>query len=306
MAFNPMIQLNAFFTGCCLVVCLANTCVADTYGQYFQSRKVDPTGRYYVVIKMLDGWEDDHGRGGPVAFTIAERKRSSPHVAPASDSEIDKDGSVKRNPNVKVRKDDRVLGKGRLKRAPRYVHVSSSGLGFVTLDVYGYNYSDLKTRNAVIITANDGTIQQAKNWAEIFDKDEVPLFTESAGGTEWLRASWIDEANRRVVVVGRAFATVNGAIADRGQKKYIYRTLSFDTGHVRSTTSAEIITAIRQKNRGALPWAMELASELRLTSAKAHLVKIADDEKLPRQTRTRARDALSQLDRPASTENDDR
>lgn len=295
---------------------MANACKADTWLEYLQGRWVDPTSRYYVVIRVIDGWGEDPGRGGPVAFTTAEQQPDSPVVSSARDKRPDlgkfdksrglEQWDIIRDPNVKVRKGDRILGRGRLERAPLYVHVSSSGLGFVTLDVHGYNYRDLQTPNAVVIIANDGTVRHRKNWADIFNKEEVALFTVSAGGAWWLRASWIDEVHRQVVVVGRAYTNREDAIRDEGPKKYLYRTVSFETGQVQHSTSAEVISALRQKNLGALGLAIGLASESKLMPARKHLVNIADDKQLTDEIRKLSRAALLRLSEAEKTEGEGR
>ena len=113
---------------------------ADSYRPFRNFRQVDPTGRYYIVVKK-NGGPEDPGAGTPVTYEIAERKPGSPPVSPGEDS--GEDDAIVSNPDVRVRQGDPVLGRGSLVRRPSQIVISSTGLGFVGLGVRGHNDGDL-------------------------------------------------------------------------------------------------------------------------------------------------------------------
>ena len=106
------------------------------------------------------------------------------------------------NPEVTVRDGDILLGKGSLARCPGRILISSTGLGFVGLDVLGYNYGSLRSGDALVVVANDGTVRHRKCLIELFSEGEVARFMRSAGGVWWCGGGWIDEGRRQIIVVG--------------------------------------------------------------------------------------------------------
>src|SRR5262245_13949162 len=137
----------------------------DSYFPFCNFREVDATGRYYIVVKKEKGGPRDPGRGTPVSCELGERKSGSPSVEPAED-EFDFE-APKPNPAVKVREGDSVLARGKLKRCPRQILISSTGLGFVGLDVGGYNYGLRRSGDAVVIVAKDGTARHRKDLIDL-------------------------------------------------------------------------------------------------------------------------------------------
>jgi hypothetical protein len=118
--------LLSFFLG---MTALSSAAFADSYAPFANYRAVDPTGRYYVVMKKIDR-QGNAIVGVPVAFEIAERRQGSAPVAAVSDPdryERASGGKATSEP-VTVREGDLVLGKGTLDRAPRMIVISSTGL----------------------------------------------------------------------------------------------------------------------------------------------------------------------------------
>lgn len=260
---------------------------ADTYGPFKDFREVDATGRYYVVVKRI-GEPVNAGPGTPVTFQIAERRPGSPPIAAAAD-EGEGFEKVVANPDVKVRDGDIVLGKGQLERCPGFILISSTGLGFVGLDVSGYNYGSLENRDALVIVSSDGTVRHRKALIDLFSAAEVSRFLRSAGGIWWCGGGWIDERRKQVVVVG----------SDSGPEfrrvPRLFRVVDLTTGEVRKADSEVVQRALSELNAGGLEQALELAGELKLERAKGDLVKILDDAKSALDARVRAAVALAAI-----------
>jgi HEAT repeat protein len=257
---------------------------ADSYRPFRNFRQVDPTGRYYIVVKK-NGGPKDPGAGTPVTFEIAERKPGSPPVKPSEDG--GSDDAIVTNSEVSVREGDLVLGQGSLKRSPRLILVSSIGLGFVGLDVRGYNYGDLRSGDTLVIVSTDGKVRHHKDLIDLFSEKEVNQFTRSVGGVFWLGGGWIDEARREVIVVG------SREWPDEKPIPRLFRIVNLETGVVRQGSSALILTALSERNLGALHEAIELAGELKLNEAKPDLVKMFSDDKLSLDARLRTCVALA-------------
>jgi HEAT repeats len=260
---------------------------ADSYGPFHNFRMVDPTGRYYLVVKK-NGGEGDPGRGTPITFEIAERRPGSPPV------EVVHDRSkgfreVEANPEVKVRDGDIVLGKGSQERSPGRILISSTGLGFVGLDVSGYNYGSLRSGDALVVVEKNGTVRHRKNLIDLFSEGEIAQFMSTAGGVGWCGGGWIDEDRKEIVVVGSGWGTEEKAIPR------LFRIVDMKTGNVRNGTAEVVLTVLSEANLGALDEALDLAAELKLDQAKPDLVKIFSDERLPIETRLRAAVALAKL-----------
>jgi hypothetical protein len=245
---------------------------ADSYTAFRNFRQVDPTGRYYLVARK-NGGPRDPGSGTPITFEIAERKPGSPPLEAAEDQLRDL-WDVAANPEVKIRDGDLVLGKGSLERCPGRILISSTGMGFVGLDVRGYNYGSLRSGDALVVVARDGTVRHRKDLIDLFNEAEVKRFFRSAGGIWWCGGGWIDEARKEVVVVGSRMGP-----GMRGITR-LFRVVSLETGEVRDSTTELILTALAERNRGAMVLALSLAAELRLVAAKPDLSNILADESL--------------------------
>jgi hypothetical protein len=261
---------------------------ADSYGPFLNFRKVDATGRFYVVVKKAEGAPEDPGAGTPVNFEFAERAPGSPPVHEAYDEyDVNDSDRVVPNPEVKVREGDIVHGRAKLDRSPRRILISSTGLGFVGIDVGGYNYGLLRSGDAVVIVGKDGTVRHRKDLIDLFTEEEVGRFLRTAGGVWWAGGGWIDERLREVVIVSSDAGPQDNRIPR------LFRIVNMETGDVRPGSAREIITALAERNRGALDQALELTAELKLNDAREHLPPIFADEQLPTLTRMRAAVALA-------------
>ena len=167
--------------------------------------------------------------------------------------------------------------------------ISSTGLGFVGLDVRGYNYGDFQSRNALAIVSKDGTVRYRKALIDLFSEEEVNRFTRSAGGIFWMGGGWIDEARKEIIVVS------SRKFPDMDPIPRLFRVVSLETGIVRQGSSAVILTALSERNLGALAEAIDLAGELKLSKAKPDLVKLFSDDNLPLLTRLKISVALAEL-----------
>ncbi len=270
-----------------VLVASASTAGADSYAPFTNFRVADATGRYYLVVKQ-NGGEGDPGRGTPVTFEIAERRPGSPPVAPAHD-ELKDFRTIVTNPEVKVREGVIRLGKGNLDRCPSELLISSTGQGFVGLDVRGYNYGSLRSGDAVVVVARDGTVRHRKDLIDLFQKSEVDRFSRSAGGVWWCGGGWIDERRKEVVVVGE------GSGQNDQRIPRLFRIVDLDSGKVREGSPEVVLAALAESNPGALVEATDLAAELKLDRAKADLVRLFSDEATPDLARLHVAVALAAL-----------
>ncbi len=238
---------------------------ADTYGPLCDFRRVDPTGRYYIAVKPSGGPEDP-GAGTPVTFAIAERKPGSPPVS----EDRGRDDPIVANHGVRVRDGDLLLGQGRLKRCPRFIVISSTGLGFVGLDVRGYNYGELHSGDALVVVSRDGTVRHRKALIDLFSENEVDEFVRTAGGVAWCGGGWIDDTRKEVVVLSRREFPDMKPIPRR------LRIVDMETGKVRPGSSALALTALKERNRGAIDLAIELAGEFHLAPAVRDLINLLE------------------------------
>ena len=156
----------------------------------------------------------------PVEFEIAETAAgSTPAIAAVSKVvELSRrefnahDGQpyrIEPNGGVALRHGDTVLGRGKLDRPPCFVFVSSRGLGFVGLDVYGYNYAYSKEgqreATAATIVSASGKIAHTARLPDLYSAAELMNYDATAGGLRWLNyrdPGWIDEKLGRVVIIG--------------------------------------------------------------------------------------------------------
>lgn len=259
---------------------------ADSYAPFGNFRQIDATGRYYIVVKK-NGGPQDPGAGTPVTFQIAERKPGSAPVVPAEDE--GRRRTVVANRDVTVREGDLILGSGRLDRSPAQIVISSTGLGFVGLDVRGYNYGDVRSNDALVVVSGDGRIRHRKAMIDLFSEQELHRFVRTAGSIWWSGGGWIDENRKEVVVLGsREFPEMEPI-------PRLFRVVSLETGEVRKGSSDVVLTALAETNRGALDEALDLAAELRLVKARPDLVRIFSDDPVPIESRLRAAVALAAL-----------
>jgi hypothetical protein len=265
---------------------------ADSYGQYPNRRLVEPTGRFYLVVKVLPGGPEDPGRGVPVEIEIAERQAHSPPVTMAADNLNWESDELVVNPDVAVRNGDTLHGRLRLMRAPRKFVISSTGLGFVGLDVYGYNYGPPNPRgerscDAVVIVSNDGTVRHRKDLTDLFGELAMEQFDVTAGGVWWLGGGWFNERRHELVIVGSEM--------ESKPKSRLFRSVNLDSGEVSHCSTNVVIDALKAKNRGAMELALDLVAELELSDARPYLPAILADEGLPISVRLRAAVAFAKL-----------
>jgi hypothetical protein len=268
-----------------LILLVASSAIskADSYGPFRNSRMVETTGRYYLVVTKRPGGPEDPGKGTPVDYAIVERAPGSIPVTRESDGGILDD--VKINPEVRVRDGDIVLGRGSLTRCPREILLSSSGLGFVGLDAAGYNYGLRHSGDAVIVVSQDGRVRHRKDLADLFDEAELELFSHTAGGIFWLGGGWLDEKRREVIVVGGR--------PDARTGLWPLRAVSIDTGKVTRASTNLIVRALADVNIGALDLALGLVEQSKLVEARECLPGLFDNQTLPVETRLRSAVALA-------------
>jgi hypothetical protein len=192
-------------------------------------------------------------------------------------------GKYTANPEVRVREGDIVLGKTQIDRAPAYLAISSTGLGFVGIDVYGHNYHLPREREAVIIVARDGTIRHRLNLSEVFP---TVAFSRTGGGNIfWSRGGWIDEQQREVVVVGWWTWGKSGETPP-------VALIGLENGKVRQGSMRDVVKALADRNRGAYDLALPVVTDAGLKEARPHLPSLLTDASLPMRSRVRAAAAL--------------
>jgi hypothetical protein len=280
---------NALPVAIVLMMVLSRAAVADSYAPFTNYRTVDSTGRFYVVVKKIGPQGDaiDAIKGVPVAFEIVERRPGSAAVASASDPNRYELASGAKPEPVNAREGDVVVGKGTLDRAPRWIVVSSTGLGFIGVDVYGHNFGELRNGNALVIVSKDGTIRHRRDLIDLYSESEVNGFLRTTGSVHWAGSVWIDERRNEIVVVSRPTGFLVG--------RRLYRIVAMDTGKVPDASPDVILAALADVNRGALDEALDLTAELKLDRAKPDLAKIFADESLALSSRLRAAVALAAI-----------
>lgn len=255
---------------------------ADSYARFSDYVRVDPTGRFYAVVKAIPGGPADPGRGTPVEILLAERAIGASPAKPARGN-----GS----PDVEVREGDTLHGRVELKRAPSQIVLSSAGLGFVGLDVRGYNFAwpgeRKRTNDAVVYVTQAGEVNFRKDTLDLFDDGEMNLFRATAGGVWWRGGGWFDEARKQFVIVS--------AEMESKPKQRLFRVLNLDSGELSKGGPELVVTALKEVNHGALETALDLAAELELQAAQPHLPGILTDGELPPGVRSRAAVALAAL-----------
>lgn len=249
---------------------------ADSYGPYADFRQVDSTGQYYLVVRKIPGWGEDPGRGGRVRYALAKRKPGAdPVTSEQNQFNLDKvddflNPDEINNPKVKVRECDTLLGQGILNRAPGQILISSTGQGFVTLDVFGYNFADVKSLDSLVIVSHDGVVQHRMSLLDIYTEEEISQFSFSAGGVFWAAGGWINEQQKTAVVVS--------VPRDTERPARIIRTVDLKSGTVNKASSDQIAAALKNLNRNAMPFSIELAIEARLQNCRPYLAKLYSSE----------------------------
>ncbi len=269
---------------------------ADSYSQRWESRIVDDSGRYYVVVQRKGGPIFTSSIGGPWTLTIAAREPGSAPVSPATTWLRREGDSYVRvaNADVAVRAGDRVLGHCELRVPPFIVDISSTGLGVATLDVWPFNRGEIRRgeRNALILISMSGEIRFRKSLAELFGVE-----AEQFGGTmdriHWYSSYWIDEARREMIIVAR------NTIVENRRPTRLLRAVSFDTGKVRVGEPADVARGISDALAGKvyykLDTLLDLACSMKLREAEACSKAISTDEKLPVLSRLRSLVVLNEL-----------
>lgn len=263
------------------------TVKADRWWAFCNFRQVDPAGRFYIVVKKGEGAPEDPGRGTPVAFEFAERKPGSSPVKKSQDEgDFDR---VTPNSEVKVRVGDIIHGGGEFMRCPHWILISSTGHGFVGIDVRGYNFGLRHTGDAVVIVGKEGTFRHRKALIDLFSEEEIGRFHRTGGGIDWAGGGWIEERRREVIVVSKSGGTETMPVSR------LFRIVNFETGQVRPGSSQEIVTALAEHNAGAIQLALDLTTELKLKDAHKHVPGIFADEQLPLEARLQAAVFLAEL-----------
>jgi hypothetical protein len=258
---------------------------ADSIGPYRNFRQVDPTGRYYVVVKK-DESRKTASAFMPVTFEVAERKAGSPTVLSAADK-----GALEivANPEVKVREGDVLLSRGKLDDHPAQIIVSSSGLGFVALNMVAHHGGRPSVGDALVVVSNDGTIRHHKKLSDLFDEREISQFVHTTSLIDWYTGAWIDENRKEVVLVGGQQWPGMTSLPT------ILRVVELESGRVREGSSTAILAALSDPNVPELDLVLELAAEKRLAQAKPQLERILVDDERPLAVRLRAAVALASI-----------
>lgn len=222
---------------------------ADSFGAFRNFRQVDPTGRYYVVVKT-----DEHANvpagnwGTPVTFDVAERKSGSGAVTPAVDSYVPGSGLrvTKPNPDVKVREGDILLGRGKLDRCLGPILISSTGLGFISLNFVHHQSGKPESGDALAVVSRDGAVRYRKKLTDLFSEKEIQQFFFTVSTVFWYRGGWIDEIRKEVIVAGGRKQSSDKTILTP------LRTVNLETGEVQETSTSAISRALSDVNRNGL------------------------------------------------------
>ncbi|HEV3023602.1 MAG TPA: HEAT repeat domain-containing protein [Pirellulales bacterium] len=258
-------------------------------GPFHGYRTVDPTGRFYAVVKPLDP-ETAVGRFGiPVEIWLAERQSGADEVKPG------------RGRDVAVREGDTVLGRVVLEGAPTAVAVSSTGLGFVAFKVSAWRHDGKDPKkpeyidDAMVIVASDGTVKFRIPISEVFTAMELEQFPHVICPSDilWYGGCWIDESRHDLILVARDRSHCWRRTAS--PRKPLFRKVNLDTGKVSRASSEVVVTALNERSLAALELALELAGELRLNDAAPGLQAIMADERHGAAARLRAAVALAEL-----------
>jgi HEAT repeat protein len=252
----------------------------------------DAVGQYYVVWQRLGG-PTHFGEWGPTAFTVAERAPNTPPVRSAQAYienlgryEPDRGGQHYRmleNPEVAVRPGDVVHGRGVFETPPRVVLVSSRGLGFVTLDLYGPNLPfvcDGLGGHAVVAVSLEGKLRVAKTLSDLFTEDQIGRFPSNGASISWLRGGWINEGQAELVLLGAGNEL---------------RVVNLVSGHVRQGDEQDVVRGLDSQDPEAVKQALIIAADRRLPSALEPARKILDQGQRPPGVRLRAAVALAVL-----------
>lgn len=282
---------RGWFMSAGILIACARLATADSYAPYRDHIQVEPAGRFYVVVNVLPGGPRDPGRGVPVEVSIAERRSGSPPVVAARATPDDEASPEENDSQIKVREGDILHGRVRLERVPAEIIISSTGLGFIGLDVFGYNYAwpdrRHRTNDAVVYVTSDGNVKFRKDTLDLFSDDEMSQFGSTAGGVWWCDGGWFDERDKQFVIVGSRMKAK--------PKERFFRVLNLETGELSQGSAALAVMALKTDNRGAMEFALDLVAELELKDAHSDLVRILRTSALP-SVRKRAAVALAALD----------
>lgn len=255
---------------------------ADSYYPFTNFRKADPTLRFYIVVKKLPDSPEDPNLGTSVAFEIAECRKNAAPITEAED-QIDPEDYDRTlpNPEVKIREGDLRLGTGRLQDCPRRFLISSSGLGFVGLDVRAFNKGSFPDGAGVVVVTLQGEIRHRIRIVDLFTQDEFNEFPRTAGTVWWLDGGWIDEQRSQVVIV-------TSGPDDKETAPRLIRIVNLKTGQVSSGSMKDVLAALAEQNVAAADFALDLVAKMRFAEAKALLPALIDNAALPMGSRLRA------------------
>ena len=193
---------------------------------------------------------------------------------------------TKPNPDVKVREGDILLGRGKLDRCFGPILISSTGLGFISLNFVHHEFGKPEGGDALAIVSRDGAVRYRKKLTDLFSEKEIQQFFSTVSAVFWYGGGWIDEIRKEVIVAGGQKRSSDKTILTP------LRTVNLETGEVQETSTSAISRALSNVNRNGLNLALELAAERKLEQAKPDLVKILSDSGLPLEARLRAAVAL--------------
>jgi len=269
-----------------LLACPSARARAEGFPLLPDYRIPDAEGKYYVVCERLGGPEH-FGEWGPTAFAVAERAPGTPPVTAAKADFENLAGQGGRyyrmheDPDVTVRPGDVVHGRGRFETPPRVVLVSSTGLGFVALDVYGPNIpivSEGRGGHAVLVFSLRGTLCHAKKLSDLFTSDEIGRFRSNGSTLSWLRGGWINEDRQDLVIVG-------------GNDEL--RVLNLASGEVRNGGEEDVVRGLSSADPAAAKQALIISADRKLQAAAEPARGILADSHAPADVRLRAAVALA-------------
>ena len=129
----------------------------------------------------------------------------------AADSYVPGSGFLvtKPNPDVKVREGDILLGRGKLDGCSGPILISSTGLGFVSLNFVHHGFGKPESGDALAIVLRDGAVRHRKKLTDLFSEKEIQQFFSTVrqfsgtgeGGLmkSGKRSSWLAARNGRAI-----------------------------------------------------------------------------------------------------------
>jgi hypothetical protein len=270
-----------------LAQCVHSLVRADSFGPFLNFRKADPTGTYYVVVKR-DPDATKPKFSIPVSFEFAMRKVGTSVVTSASDS-LRYGPVVVPDPEVKVRDDNIRLGRGRLHLGFSPILVSSTGLGFVALNLFDPICSEPSNGYGLTIVNGNGAVRHRIKLSTLFTDEEIARFPRSITLVFSYGGGWFDETRKHLVLVSGA-----GALNENPNSR-LFRIVDLDTGNVQTGGWDLVTRAISENHLGAIDEALGLAAERALPSVRVELIRYLSDKNLAPDLRVKAAVALGRL-----------